>query len=125
MANFSKLFNGELMQDFQSTERESTESHLDPRLCVPINKDEIKETLKKIINEKVDGPDQTSAEVWKYLGEERLNKLVELFNVIFTTAKMPREWRFSIVIPLYKNKRNVQHYNNYRGIKLLSHTIKL
>jgi len=38
---------------------------------------------------------------------------------------MPREWRFSTVIPLYKNKGDVQDCNNYRGIKLLSHTIKL
>jgi len=38
---------------------------------------------------------------------------------------MPREWRFSTVIPLYKNKGDIQDCNNYRGIKLLSHTMKL
>jgi len=38
---------------------------------------------------------------------------------------MPREWRFSTAIPLYKNKGHVQDYNNYRGIKLLDHTMKL
>lgn len=38
---------------------------------------------------------------------------------------MQREWRFSTVIPLYKNKGNIQDCNNYRGIKLLSHTMKL
>ena len=37
---------------------------------------------------------------------------------------MPREWRFSTVIPLYKNKWDIQDPNNYRGIKLLSHTMK-
>jgi len=59
------------------------------------------------------------------LGEEGLGWITELFNVILRTAKMPREWRFSTVIPLYKNKGNIQDCNNYRGIKLLSHTIKL
>jgi len=38
---------------------------------------------------------------------------------------MPREWRFSTVIPLYKNKEDIQDCNNFRGIKLLNHTIKL
>jgi len=38
---------------------------------------------------------------------------------------MPEEWRSSTVIPLYKNKCDIQDCNNYRGIKLLSHTMKL
>jgi len=76
-------------------------------------------------NGKVEGPDQIPVKVWKCLGEEGLKWLAELFNVIFRIAKMPREWRFSTVIPLYKNKGDIQDYNNYRGIKLLSHTMKL
>ena len=63
--------------------------------------------------------------MWKCLGEEGLEWLTELFNVIFRTAKMPKEWRSSIVIPLYKNKGDIQDCNNFRGIKLLSHTMKL
>jgi len=58
-------------------------------------------------------------------GEEGLKWLAELFNVILRTTKMPREWRFSAIIPLYKNKGDIQDCNNYRGIKLLSHTMKL
>ena len=50
---------------------------------------------------------------------------MELFNVIFRTAKMPEEWRSSMVIPLYKNKGDIQDCNSFRGIKLLSHTMKL
>ena len=31
----------------------------------------------------------------------------------------------SILVPIYKNKGDVQQCNNYRGIKLMSHTMKL
>ncbi|KAG5579910.1 hypothetical protein H5410_050537 [Solanum commersonii] len=34
---------------------------------------------------------------------------------------MPEEWRWSTMIPLYKNKGDIQNCNNYRSIKLLSH----
>ena len=113
------------MEDFLSRERKSDEQHLDPRLCEPISKDEIKETLKKMTNGNVEGLDQIPVEVWKYLGEEGLECLTEFFNVIFRTAKMSREWKFSTVIQLYKNKCDIQNCNSYRSIKLLSHTMKL
>ncbi|KAG5576478.1 hypothetical protein H5410_056612 [Solanum commersonii] len=38
---------------------------------------------------------------------------------------MPDEWRWSTMVPLYKNKGDIQNCNNYRGIKLLSHTMKI
>ena len=37
---------------------------------------------------------------------------------------MPEEWRNSILVPLFKNKGDAL-CGNYRGIKLLSHTMKL
>ena len=91
----------------------------------PITKDEIKEALRKMAKGKAEGPDQIPVEVWKGLGEVGRQGLTELFNVILRTAKMPREWRASTVIPLYKNKGDIQLCNNFRGIKLLSHTMKL
>ena len=38
---------------------------------------------------------------------------------------MPKEWRRSVLIPIYKNKGNAQCCGNYRGIKLMSHTMKV
>jgi hypothetical protein len=38
---------------------------------------------------------------------------------------MPDEWRRSTLVPIFKNKRDIQSCTNYRGIKLMSHTIKL
>jgi Reverse transcriptase (RNA-dependent DNA polymerase) len=38
---------------------------------------------------------------------------------------MSDEWRRSILIPIFKNKGDIQSCTNYRGIKLMSHTMKL
>ena len=38
---------------------------------------------------------------------------------------MPEEWRRSVLIPIYKNKGDAQCCENYREIKLMSHTMKV
>lgn len=71
------------------------------------------------------GPDQIPIEVWICLGEVGVKWLADLFNILLRDAKMPEEWRRSIVVPFFKNKGDAQSCSNYRGIKLLSHTMKL
>ncbi|XP_026396928.1 uncharacterized protein LOC113291632 [Papaver somniferum] len=39
--------------------------------------------------------------------------------------RMPQEWRRSVIVPIFKNKGDIQNCSNYRGIKLMSHTMKL
>ena len=38
---------------------------------------------------------------------------------------IPEEWRTSTITPIYKQKGDPLECNNFRGIKLLSHTLKL
>jgi len=83
---FFALLNGEVTEDFRTREPKSSERHLDPRLCEPISTDEIKAAPKKMTNGKVEELDQIPMEVWKYLGEEGLEWLIELFDVIFRTV---------------------------------------
>jgi len=61
---------------------------------------------------KAAGPDCIPIEIWKCLGVEGIEWLTELFNVILRTTKMPRDWRISKIIPLYKNKDDIQDCNN-------------
>lgn len=71
------------------------------------------------------GPDDIPVEVWKCLGEVSVEFLTRLFNQILESERMPEEWRKSVLVPIFKNKGDVQHCGNYRGIKLMSHTMKL
>ncbi|KAM2221020.1 hypothetical protein ACFX1S_020148 [Malus domestica] len=90
-----------------------------------IRKEEVVVALKKMKHRKAVGPDDISIEVWKVLGETSIAWLTDLFNRILKTKKMPTEWRKSTLVPIYKNKGDVQNCMNYRGIKLMSHTMKL
>ncbi|KAL5577569.1 hypothetical protein UlMin_019268 [Ulmus minor] len=64
-------------------------------------------------------------EAWKCLGEVGIQWLTRLFNKILKTRKMADSWRHNIVVPIYKNKGDILDCLNYRGIKLMSHTMKL
>ena len=71
------------------------------------------------------GPDGIPIEVWRCLGDRAIIQLTNLFNLIFRSNKMPEEWRRSILVSIFKNKGDVQSCTNYRGIKMMSHTMKL
>ena len=55
----------------------------------------------------------------------RSSTCLGLKGFVVVVNKMPDEWRRSILIPIYKNKGDIQSCTNYWGIKLMSHTIKL
>ena len=86
---------------------------------------EVREALKMMKGGKAMGPDGIPIKVWRCLRDIAIVWLTKMFNNIFRSNKMPEEWRKSILVPIYKNKRDIQSCTNYRGIKLMSHTMKL
>jgi hypothetical protein len=119
---FSKLLNEEYLGDTRVEEDTSLQEYT---FLHRIRGVEVKEALKRMKTGKATGPDGIPIEVWKCLGEVGVSWLCRLFNKILVTKKMPDEWRRSIVVPIYKNKGDIQNCTNYRGIKLMSHTMKL
>ncbi|KAG5619478.1 hypothetical protein H5410_019302, partial [Solanum commersonii] len=87
--------------------------------------EEVIRAISRMNRGRATGPDEIPVEFWKSTGKAGIEWLTRLFNVIFKTTKMPDEWRWSTMVPLYKNKGDIQNCNNYRGIKLLSHTMKI
>ncbi|KAL5569413.1 hypothetical protein UlMin_025988 [Ulmus minor] len=85
---------------------------------------EVGKALRRMKSGKTVGPDDIAIEAWKSLGEVGIQWLTRLFNRILETRKMPDSWRHSIVVSIYKNKGDIQNCSNYRGIKLMSHTMK-
>ena len=78
-----------------------------------ISKEEVRENMNRMKNGKAVGPDDIPVEVWKCLGEIALEFLTKLYNRMMESERMPEEWRNSILIPIFKNKGDVQSCSNY------------
>ena len=70
------------------------------------------------------GPDLIPIEVWKMMGEQGIVFLEKILNEAITCG-IPSSWRLSELTPLFKGKGSILECSNYRGIKLISHTLKL
>ncbi|KAK3543525.1 hypothetical protein QTP70_023635, partial [Hemibagrus guttatus] len=117
---FEELMNEENEREKRVEGVNSVEQKIDK-----IRKDEVRKALKRMKSGKAVGPDDIPVEVWKCLGEAAVEFLASLFNRVLESERMPEEWRRSVLVPIFKNKGDVQSCSNYRGIKLMSHTMKL
>ena len=117
---FEKLINEENNRDPRTEEVKVVNEDVN---CV--SREEVKNTLRRMKKGKAVGPDALSIEVWKCMGEMGIRFLNRLFNRLLMGERMPEEWRRSVLIPIYKNKGDPQFCGNYRGIKLMSHTMKV
>ena len=90
-----------------------------------VSSKEVKNALRRMKKGKAVGPDELPIEVWKCMKEMGIKCLIRLFNRLLMGERMPEEWRRSVFIPIYENKGDTQCCGTYRGIKLMSHTMKL
>ncbi|MBN3293374.1 LORF2 protein, partial [Polypterus senegalus] len=83
--------------------------------------------MKRMKNGKAVGPDDKPVETWWCFGEMAVEFLTTLLNGILESEseRILEEWRRSVLVPIFKNKGDVQSCSNYRGNKLMSHSMKL
>ncbi|XP_015158910.1 uncharacterized protein [Solanum tuberosum] len=122
---FHKLLNEKGEADIVLGDLAHSERLRDFGYCRCVRTEEVIRAISRMSRGRATGPDEIPVEFWKSMDKAGIKWLTGLFNVIFKTAKMPEEWRWSTMVPLYKNKGDIQNCNNYRGIKLLSHTMKI
>ena len=115
----------ELMNEENERARRDNDGERVNQEVESISKEEVRENMQMMKNVKAVGPDDILVEVWECLGESAVKLLTKLYNITIESERMPEEWRDSVLIPIYKNKGNVQSCNNYRGITLISHTTTL
>ena len=117
---FEKLMNEENNREPRTEEAEVVNEEVN---CV--SREEVKNALRRMKKGKAVGPDELPVEVWKCIEKMGIEFLTRLFNRLLMGERMPEEWRRSVFIPIYKNKGDAQCCGNYRGIKLMSHTMKV
>ena len=90
-----------------------------------ISGEEVKTALRKINKGKAQGPDDIPVKSWIALGNKGVEFLVNFVKRVLQGEKMPDKRRRSVLLPLCKSKGDIKECGNYRGIKLMSHSIKL
>ena len=115
---FEKLMNEENNRDPRTEKPEVVNEEVN---CV--SREEVKNAPRRMKKGKAVGPDELQVEVWKCMGKMGIKFLTRLFNRLLVGERMPEEWRRNVLIPIYKNKGDAQCCGNYRGIKLMSHTM--
>jgi hypothetical protein len=91
-----------------------------------ILKSEIEDAIAALKNNKSAGPDNVPCEILKILcksDKQFLDNLVELFNNIYNSGKIPENWLQSTFITIPK-KPNAQICDDYRLISLINHVTK-
>ena len=119
---FEELMNGE---NERERERRLDGAEIVNQEVQQISAEEIRAAMNRMKTEKVVGPDDIPVEAWKCLGELVIDFLTRLFKKLLEDERMPDEWKRSVLVPIFKNKGDVQSCSNYRGITLISHTMKL
>ena len=71
------------------------------------------------------GPDELPVEIWKCMGKMGIKFWTRLFNRLLMGERMPEEWIKVCLSQSIKTKGDAQCFGNYRGIKLMSHTMKV
>ena len=117
---FEKLINEENNREPMTEESEVVNEEVN---CV--SREEVKNALKRMKKGKAVGIDELPVEVWKCMGEIGIKFLNKLFNGLLMNERISEEWRRSVLIPIYKNKEDPPCCGKYRGIKLMSHTMKV
>ena len=89
-----------------------------------VNEQDVRLAINKLKSNKTPGPDKISPRILKETLNEISKPLSELFNLSLRTCKVPQEWKFANVTPIFK-KGNKDKPENYRPISLTSVVCKL
>ena len=92
---FEKPMNKENNRDPRTEEAELVNEEVN---CV--NREEVKNALRRMRKGKAVGPDELPIKVWKCMREMGIKVLTKLFNRLLVGERMPKQWRRSVLIPI-------------------------
>ena len=90
-----------------------------------ISRDLVVMAVKKLKSGKTSEPSDITAETIKAAGAVGVNHLCSLTNKIITEDAVPLDWLLSYILSLFKGKGSPTERGNYRGLKLIEHSLKV
>lgn len=82
--------------------------------------EEISKAITLLSSGKAPGSDAIPAEIYKAGGPRLVEKLTDVFQAMWKLEAVPKEFKDTIIINLYKRKGKRQDCDNHRGISILS-----
>ena len=90
-----------------------------------VTESEVTRAIKAMKLGKAAGMSEVVAEHVVASGAVGVAVLTEICNRVLAGENMPDEWRYSVLVPLYKGKGDTRDCGAYRGVKLLEHGMKI
>ena len=89
-----------------------------------ISSQKVRAVISELPKGKACGEDNISAELLQCMGEEGLEIITKMINMIYKSGHIPADFRKSIFVPLPKISK-AQDCNDFHTISLISHTSKI
>ena len=86
---------------------------------------EVESAIRKMKCGKAPACSEISTYFFKSLDDLCSEMVCSLLEEIFVAEKIPSDWKKSEIVPICQRKGNLLHCNNYRGIKLMEHLLKV
>jgi len=81
---------------------------------------EVTRAIRRLKNGRAAGADGITAELLKGAKKPISEALHKVITNVWSTGRVPAEWKESIIVSLYKGKGSQSECNSYRPISLLS-----
>jgi ribonuclease HI len=126
--NYSKKFRRHISKNDRDTISEPSLATLDPHveaLNDDFNLYELKQAIKGAKNHSTPGEDKIPYELLQHLHKSALKILLKIYNNIWNTGSLPRDWKHAIILPILKPSKDPTKPDSYRPISLTSCLCKI
>jgi len=86
---------------------------------------ELNLAIQQLKKNSAPGEDQNTYEFFQQIPETGRFLILRLFNAIWRRARLPKGWKYAIVIPILKSGKDPHRTSSYRPISLTSTLSKL
>ena len=93
--------------------------------AVKFTKDMVAKAILKMKEDKACSPSGIVIEIVKAGGDAMLDVITDMINLIIKEEQILDDWNHTTIINCFNGKGDTTRYGNYRGLKLLEHTMQV